>query len=114
MSTITATLSSRSLVSTPTSEFVKSSPLYNMLLSDNPINFAEQSKTTLIFQACVDGTPHGEVYTTRHLPQDSSEPRELYVQTLGKQFPHEDFVVVTQLGIIFQPFPQPTNPRQGL
>ena len=49
MSAIIATLSSRNLVSTPTSEFLKSGPLYNMLLSDNPTNFAEHSKTTLIF-----------------------------------------------------------------
>ena len=42
MSAITATLSLRNLVSTPRSEFVESGPLHNILLSDNPMNFAEQ------------------------------------------------------------------------
>ena len=46
-------------------------------------------------------------------PQDSSEAQEPYA-TLGNQFSHEDFVVVTQLGIIFQPFLQPTDLRQDL
>ena len=49
MSAITAILSPRNLVNTPTSEFVKSGPLYHMLLRETPLNFAEQSKTTLIF-----------------------------------------------------------------
>ena len=53
-------------------------------------------------------------YTPRpHRPQDSSEAQEPYA-TLGNQFSHEDFVVVTQLGIIFQPFLQPTDLHQGL
>lgn len=46
---ITANLSSRNLVSIPTSEFVKPGLLYNMLLRKTPLNFAEQSKSTLIF-----------------------------------------------------------------
>ena len=74
MSAITATLSSRNLVSTPTSEFVKSGPLQNMLLSDNPMSFAEHSKTTLIFPGLWGWYTHGEVYTTCHRPQDSRQP----------------------------------------
>jgi len=46
---ITANLSSRNLVSIPTSEFVKPGLLYNILLRKTPLNFAEQSKSTQIF-----------------------------------------------------------------
>ena len=47
ISTITATLSPRNLISTPIRELVKSGPLCSILLI--PLNFAEQSNTTLIF-----------------------------------------------------------------
>ena len=48
ISAITATVSPRNLISTPIRELVKSGPLCSILLSDIPLNFAEQSNTTLI------------------------------------------------------------------
>ena len=65
-SAIAAILSSQSLVNIPTSVFVKSGPLYNMLLRETPRNLAEQSKTILIFPVYREGKCHDEVYTTRH------------------------------------------------